>query len=91
MSKVGMFALAMVMAGSTVLSARSNDDKKVSKAKDTVDRVREADAPKAEKSSKTVKEKVSEAKDQTRRQDQANAHNSGRKTDLQTAPPPSPK
>jgi hypothetical protein len=80
----------MVVAGTTVLTAQGKEEKP-KKAKETVDRIRQADPPKAEKPTKTVKEKVVEAKEQTKRQDQANAHNSGRKTDLQTAPPPAPK
>jgi hypothetical protein len=90
MRRLGPFALVIILAGSTGLFAQKKNDG-LKKAKDTTDRVREADPPKAEPSKKTAAEKTTEAREQTKRQDQANAHNSGRKTDLQTAPPPSPK
>ncbi len=90
MRRTGLLALVIVMAGTTGLFAQKKNDG-LKKAKDTTDRVREADPPKAEPSKKSAGEKAAEAREQTRRQDQANAHNSGRKTDLQTAPPPSPK
>ena len=90
MSKVGMGALALVLAGAAILPARGAEEKP-KKAKEVVDRVRQADPPKAEKSTKTVDDKVAEARRQQAAQDKANAHNSGRKTDLQTPAPPAPK
>jgi len=65
MNKMGMVALSIALIGSAVLSAQSKEDKSRAKAKDTVDRVRQADPPK-------VKERQ---KDDTaqKRADQANA------------------
>lgn len=52
MKNLGMFALAVVLAGSTALGAQSKDDKNRTKAKDTVDRVRQADPPQAKERKK---------------------------------------
>lgn len=62
MSKVGMFALVMVLAGSTALSAKSNDDKQ-KKAQEKVDRIREADPPKVKERQKddTAQKRSNEA------------------------------
>ena len=52
MNKVGMFALAMVLAGTTILSAQSKDDKNRTRAKDTVDKVRQNDPTQAKERKK---------------------------------------
>jgi len=74
MNKLGPFALALALAGTTVLSAQSKEDKSRAKAKDTVDRVRQADPPK-------VKERP---KDDTaeRRAKEANAQEAARQKEV---------
>ncbi|NWJ41915.1 MAG: hypothetical protein HXX12_13215 [Geothrix sp.] len=68
MNKLGMFALALALAGTTVLSAQSKEDKSRAKAKDTVDRVREADPPKVKERQKddTAQKRADEANAQER-------------------------
>jgi hypothetical protein len=68
MSKVGMIALALALTGSAVLSAQSKEDKSRAKAKDTVDRVREADPPKVKERQKddTAQKRADEANAQER-------------------------
>lgn len=63
MNKAGKFALIMVLAGSTALFAQSKQDKSRAKAKDTVDRVREADPPQAKERKKddTAEKRAKEA------------------------------
>ncbi len=68
MKKLGTFALALALAGTTVLSAQSKEDKSRAKAKDTVDRVRQADPPKVKERQKddTAQKRADEANAQER-------------------------
>jgi len=63
MKKLGMFALVVALAGTTALGAQSKDDKNRTKAKDTVDRVRQADPPQAKERQKddTAEKRAREA------------------------------
>lgn len=89
MNRLGMFALVFALAGSTALSAQSKEDKSRAKAKDTVDRVREADPPK-------VKERQKDDTPQ-KRADEANAQRKveqkklAEKYPAKGPEPPSPK
>jgi Skp family chaperone for outer membrane proteins len=74
MNKLGTFALALALAGTTVLSAQSKEDKSRAKAKDTVNRVREADPPK-------VKERPEDDTAQ-KRADEANAQEKTRQKEV---------
>lgn len=67
MNKLGILAMSMVVAGSTGLSAQSQDQNRA-KAKDTVDRVREADPPKEKERQKddTAQKRANEANAQER-------------------------
>jgi len=68
MKKLGTFALALALAGTTVLFAQSKEDKSRAKAKDTVDRVRQADPPKVKERQKddTAQKRADEANAQER-------------------------
>ncbi len=68
MNKVGMFALTIALTGSVALFAQSKEEKSRAKAKDTVDRVREADPPKVKERQKddTAQKRADEANAQER-------------------------
>ncbi|WP_257308214.1 hypothetical protein [Geothrix fuzhouensis] len=89
MNKVGMFALMIVLAGSTALSAQSKEDKSRAKAKDTVDRVRQADPPQAKERKKddTAEKRSKEAN----AQEQAHQKEVAKKYPAKGRDVPSPK
>lgn len=70
MSKVGMLALVIALAGSAALSAQSKEDKSRVKAKDTVDKVRLNDPVQAKERKKddTAQKRADEANAQAKSQ-----------------------
>jgi hypothetical protein len=68
LARLGKLVVTVAWVGSVILTAQSKQDKSRAKAKDTVDRVREADPPKVKERQKddTAQKRADEANAQER-------------------------